>query len=216
LNSYSKSVPHWVGVHEQQIIKARGHPARLKRAFERSSVPMVMVDEERRYVAANALAQSVLTLSLAELRRLRLDDLTPPHLMPTMESTWARLLENGWVAWPFPSSSIDRSYLGITYFALANALPGQHLIAFAPAGWPDTPTLADGERASLQPGSPLTPRELEVLELAAEGNTRVMIAGRLRVSPATVRTHFEHIFAKLGVHDRAAAVAQAMRLRLIA
>jgi two-component system nitrate/nitrite response regulator NarL len=36
------------------------------------------------------------------------------------------------------------------------------------------------------------------------------------VSPATVRAHFEHIYAKLGVHDRAAAVAQAMRLGMIA
>jgi len=212
---HPKSVPQWVGVYEEQVIKARGQPARLKRVLERSSVPIVMVDDERRYVDANALAQSVLTLSLDELRRLRVDDLTPPHLVPSMESTWARLLENGWVAWPFPSSAVDGSYLGTTYFALANALPGKHLIAFAPAGWPGGPMLAELERKRREHGSPLTPREVEVLELTAKGNSHREIARTLLVSPATVRTHFEHIYAKLGVHDRAAAVAQAMRLGLI-
>jgi len=213
---HPKSVPQWVGVHEEQVIKARGQPARLKRVLERSSVPMVMVDDERHYLDANALAQSVLTLSLDELRPLRVDDLTPPRLVPSMESTWARLLEDVWVAWPFPSSAIDRSYLGLTYFALANALPGKHLIAFAPAGWPGGPMLGELERNGREHGSPLTPREVEVLKLAADGNSRGVIAGTLLVSPATVRTHFEHIYAKLGVHDRAAAVAQAMRLGLIA
>jgi hypothetical protein len=41
-------------------------------------------------------------VSLPDLRRLRLDDLTPPHRMPTLEANWERLLEDGWIAWPFP------------------------------------------------------------------------------------------------------------------
>ena len=61
----------------------------------------------------------------------------------------------------------------------------------------------------------LTPRELEVLDLAAAGCNGPMIAARLVVSAATVRTHFEHIYEKLEVRDRAAAVAKAMRLGLI-
>jgi len=63
--------------------------------------------------------------------------------------------------------------------------------------------------------SPLTPRELEVLQLAAGGNSRPEIAERLTISPATVKTHFEHIYEKLEVGDRAAAVAWAMRAGLI-
>jgi DNA-binding CsgD family transcriptional regulator len=62
----------------------------------------------------------------------------------------------------------------------------------------------------------LTERQLEVLALAAAGNTAPRIAIELGLSPATVRTHFEHVYAKLGVTDRAAAVAQAVRLGLIA
>jgi DNA-binding CsgD family transcriptional regulator len=202
-----------VAVHAEQIIEARGQEAELNRVFERSSVPMVLVDDERRYVNANAAAESALTLSLAELRRLRLDDLTPPQMMPTVQSTWAQLMETGSVGWPPPSSEVEQGFLGVTSYAVANALPGQHVIIFSPAGWPDSAML--DERASTESGPPLTPRELEVLKLAAEGNSRSSIARALVVSPATIRTHFEHIYAKLGVHGRAAAVARAMRLGLI-
>jgi DNA-binding CsgD family transcriptional regulator len=61
----------------------------------------------------------------------------------------------------------------------------------------------------------LSERELEVLSLAAEGHSGPQIAERLVVSPATVKTHFEHIYEKLGVGDRAAAVAHALRIGLI-
>jgi PAS domain S-box-containing protein len=69
-------------------------------------------------------------------------------------------------------------------------------------------------RADLGPRR-LTDRELEVLGLAAEGYSGPQIAERLFVSPATVKTHFEHIYEKLGVGDRAAAVAYALRTGLI-
>jgi DNA-binding CsgD family transcriptional regulator len=69
-------------------------------------------------------------------------------------------------------------------------------------------------RAQLEP-SPLSPRELEVLKLAAEGLSGPKIADRLVVSPSTVKTHFENIYEKLGVGDRAGAVAQALRVGLI-
>jgi PAS domain S-box-containing protein len=65
-------------------------------------------------------------------------------------------------------------------------------------------------RGELKP-SALTPRELEVLQLAAQGFGGRQIAERLVLSPATVRTHFEHIYEKYGVSDRASAVAKALR-----
>src|SRR5919202_5954529 len=55
----------------------------------------------------------------------------------------------------------------------------------------------------------LTERELEVLQLVAEGLTNREIARWLFISPATVRTHLEHVFRKLGVRSRAAAVSAA-------
>jgi two-component system nitrate/nitrite response regulator NarL len=56
---------------------------------------------------------------------------------------------------------------------------------------------------------------MEILQLLAFGHTNRDIAGKLYISPDTVKTHLEHIYQKLGATDRTAAVAEAMRRRLI-
>ncbi|QXE34568.1 response regulator transcription factor [Streptomyces sp. GMY02] len=56
---------------------------------------------------------------------------------------------------------------------------------------------------------PLSAREREVLELVARGTPNKEIAAELFISEATVKTHLTHLYAKLGVKDRAAAVAVA-------
>lgn len=61
------------------------------------------------------------------------------------------------------------------------------------------------------PFDELTPREREVLELIARGHSNDEIAGRLSVSPHTVRNHINRVFAKLGVRDRAQAIVAAHR-----
>jgi PAS domain S-box-containing protein len=61
----------------------------------------------------------------------------------------------------------------------------------------------------------LSPRELQVLQLSATGYARRQIAEEIKVSEATVKSHFEHIYRKLGVPDRASAVAEALRQGLI-
>jgi len=61
----------------------------------------------------------------------------------------------------------------------------------------------------------LSQRELEVLGLVAGGNTNKEAAARLFISEATVKTHLLHIYAKLGVGDRAAAVAEAFNRGLL-
>jgi len=66
----------------------------------------------------------------------------------------------------------------------------------------------------LRPHALLTPRELQVLQLAARGSSGPGIAAELAISRGTVKRHFEHIYAKLGVSDRGGAVAAAMRLGL--
>ena len=65
------------------------------------------------------------------------------------------------------------------------------------------------------PQEPLSTRELEVLELVAAGNTNREAAARLFISEATVKTHLLHIYEKLGVSDRAAAVAEAFNRGLL-
>jgi LuxR family maltose regulon positive regulatory protein len=61
---------------------------------------------------------------------------------------------------------------------------------------------------------PLSARELEVLQLVAEGFSNGAIAARLIVSTSTVKTHINHIFGKLGVQSRTQAVAKARVLGL--
>ena len=57
----------------------------------------------------------------------------------------------------------------------------------------------------------LTPREAEVLKLIADGLTNAEICDRLVISHATVKTHVNRVFAKIGAHDRAQAVRYAFR-----
>ena len=61
----------------------------------------------------------------------------------------------------------------------------------------------------------LTPREMDVLELLAEGMTNSDVGARLEVSPRTVKTHVQNLLAKLDVPDRTGAVARGFRLGLI-
>ena len=65
------------------------------------------------------------------------------------------------------------------------------------------------------PGLDLTEREREVLSLMVEGLNNTQIAGRLTVSPSTIKSHVSNILSKLGVASRTEAVALAMRSRII-
>ena len=61
----------------------------------------------------------------------------------------------------------------------------------------------------------LTPREQEVLELISEGLSAPEIGRQIHLSPTTVKSHLHKLYEKLGVSDRAAAVAEAMRRGLL-
>ncbi|MFI6103118.1 response regulator [Streptomyces sp. NPDC051310] len=65
------------------------------------------------------------------------------------------------------------------------------------------------------PAQALTKRELEVLQLVGDGLSNQQISKRLFLSQATVKSHLVHVFAKLGVDSRTAAVAAATARRLI-
>jgi len=65
------------------------------------------------------------------------------------------------------------------------------------------------------PGLDLTERELEVLALLVEGLNNTQIAGRLSVSPSTIKSHVSNILSKLGVASRTEAVTLALRRGII-
>ncbi|MFI6479311.1 response regulator [Nonomuraea sp. NPDC050663] len=79
-----------------------------------------------------------------------------------------------------------------------------------------SPTVAGVLQQKVRPPSQtLSRRELEVLGLIARGATNREVAARLFITEATVKTHLLHIFGKLGVKDRAAAVAAAYETGLL-
>lgn len=61
----------------------------------------------------------------------------------------------------------------------------------------------------------LSSREIEVLELASQGNSNKVIAKKLFITEATVKSHFVHIFSKLSVTDRTSAVTEAVKRKII-
>jgi DNA-binding CsgD family transcriptional regulator len=207
-------VPRPVGTAADAAWAARDDAERLWSFFLRSHVPMVMVDDQRRYVDANRPARLAFRLTLDELRTLAIDDLTPVHRLGVLKGVWAELLEEGRSAGQYQVAGADGSRLDIVFCGLAGVLPGLHLIAFAPADWPEGEL--DAAEAGGTASSPLlTRREIEVLSLTADGFGGPELAGELWLSLATVNTHFKNIYEKLKVRNRAGAVAKAIRLGVI-
>lgn len=75
--------------------------------------------------------------------------------------------------------------------------------------------LMSGVRARREPAIALSAREQDVLRGLARGLSGPQIAAELHVSPSTVKTHLQRLYERLGVSDRAAAVAEGMRRGLI-
>ena len=109
---------------------------------------------------------------------------------------------------------------GATGYLMKDA-PRQELLQAVTAAARGESVLSPGIVARLldqvrQPGKEtVSQRELEVLQLVAVGATNRDVAERLFISEATVKTHLLHIYAKLGVNDRAAAVGAAFERGLL-
>jgi DNA-binding NarL/FixJ family response regulator len=87
------------------------------------------------------------------------------------------------------------------------------LVVLTPASLPDL--LPELRTAVEDLKEPLSERELEVLNLIAEGHSNKLIAQSLSISEHTVKTHVASIFEKLGVSSRTEAVSQAIRRGLV-
>jgi DNA-binding CsgD family transcriptional regulator len=207
-------VPRSVGAAADAVLGARREASRLKRIFERTPVPALMFDAQRWHVEANRPARLWFRRSLEEIRTYALGDLAPRDQLGSWERLWAQLLETGFVAERYQGTKPDGSPIDVFYCALADVLPGRHVIVFAPADWPED-ELGVIEDDGPDPSASLTPREVEVLALAAEGAGILELGEELTLSPNTVRSHLKHIYAKLGVHNRTGAVTRAIRLGLI-
>lgn len=102
----------------------------------------------------------------------------------------------------------------VELYSTARAELSSHLMDVLAHAGDDLGAFLARRRRELTP-SPLSPRETEVLGLGGDGLSIQEIGERLSISPATVKTHLGHIYRKLGVRDRTAAVADALRAGFI-
>jgi PAS domain S-box-containing protein len=114
----------------------------------------------------------------------------------------------------FPAVGPAGSVAVLSFYSFEPRVPSAELLRTLTAIGRELGRFLSRRQAELSP-RPLTEREIEVLRLAADGFSGPGIAEQLVLSPHTVRAHFEHVYEKLGVGDRAAAVAHALRTGLI-
>jgi PAS domain S-box-containing protein len=176
-------------------------------SFRSSLLPMVVADDQRRYVDANPAACLLLRLPEEEVLRLRVDDLTPPEGREHLDDLWAAFLREGTQRGTFELQMPDGPRLAVEYSATGHIEPGRHLsiLMFPPSG-----EVTD-DRARPAGTEVLTDREREVLNLVAMGMGSTWIAATLGVSSSTVETHVRHCLQKLGARNRAHAIALGVR-----
>jgi PAS domain S-box-containing protein len=191
---------------------------RLRMAFERSQQPMLIADDQRRWVTGNAAACDLLGISREEIPWRTMDDFTPPSERQKLEAQWKAFLASGGAEGWYQLYVPDRGPVPVEFSATANVLPARHLSVFIP---PDEASAEQARRtlpreatwAPVAAGSDrprLSGREREVMTLVASGLQSGDIAERLFLSPETVKSHVQNALGKLGAHTRAHAVAIAL------
>jgi DNA-binding CsgD family transcriptional regulator len=194
--------------------RSQGEERRPHPLFARSLNPMLIADDDRRYVDANAAACLFLRLPHDEICKLRIDDVTAPKLRPGLDALWKGFVQgstSGEVrqALPWEFHMPDGASVSVDLCSVAGFQPGRHLaiVVFPPE---DALNIRLG-RAPAPAGAVLTKREREILTLVALGKTGVQIAAELFVSPATVQTHMVNTLIKLGAKNRAHGIAIALQ-----
>jgi PAS domain S-box-containing protein len=167
---------------------------------------MLLANSRREYVDVNAAAVELLGYDRATLLRMRIEDLTPPELRVGVEGAWSAFLAEGTAVGAYEVLRADGSRLTTEFNATAYILPGLHLSIFLQDAEADDDTAVEIPENTI-----LTPREREVLERVALGESSAEIAGHLVISPETVRQHVRNILQKLGARTRAQAIGIALR-----
>lgn len=108
---------------------------------------------------------------------------------------------------------------GASGYLLKDTPPDELLAAIRAAAAGESalaPAVASRLMARMRaPRVSLSAREIEVLWLVAEGASNVDVAARLHITDATVKSHLVHVFSKLGVGSRTAAVSEARALGIL-
>lgn len=177
-------------------------------AFERSSLPMALLDEQRRYVEINPAHAQVFGYRREELVGRRVDDFLPENELPTVEDEWREFLETGDYSGERTYRSSDGTVVRIQYAASSAVVTGRQLALYVSL---NVEAEEQAERpAAARDGEVLSPREQEVVKLVAMGMTSRQAGEQLNVSTETVRTHIRNALAKTGTRTRAQLVARVL------
>jgi len=192
--------------------------------FSESRNPMLLADDDRRYVNANTAACVLLGYDLATLRTMRIDDLAIPETRPYLDAVWSDFLERGGSVGRFALLRSDGTTVEVEFNATADVVPGLHLSLFInPAVTGEGQGLddvGDDPADNLQePVSAVTSRsgtlldavERRVMTLLALGLNWHEVADEIGISPSEVRASMQSAMDKLGARTRAHAVSIAIR-----
>jgi PAS domain S-box-containing protein len=188
---------------------------RLRAVLATAMEALTLVDDERRYLAVNDAATGLLGAPSEEIIGRRIEDFTPVEDWPRLERLWAELRQRGELEGDYVVLQGKATRRAVVFRARWGFVPGQQLIAALQLPLAGTHTARRAAALAGERRPRLSERELEVLQLVADGCTNEQVAERLVVSPATVKTHLQHVYEKLGTGQRAFAVAAALRLGLI-
>jgi DNA-binding CsgD family transcriptional regulator len=188
--------------------------------FERSHIPMALLDRDRRYVAVNDAMVAIYEYRREDMIGSLAGTGLPDEVSPTRSAEWQELLRMGElygerviahgsgaemrVSYAAHATDIDGQWRALFVVLSAQLHPqGEELIGVSTAGRSGS----GGPAASSQFSKVLTPREREVVRRVALGRSTPQIAVDLNLSPATVRSHVRNAMVKTDSHTRAQLVA---------
>jgi PAS domain S-box-containing protein len=171
--------------------------------FEQSSHPIVLLDEDRRIVAANSAAAELWGSDQAELVGRSIVDSIDPGERSRAAHEWRAFLRSGEYSGSRRLLRADGTPVRVAFAARRAPVDGRPLSVYVL-----TPAQAGpAEGADHGTQLPLTERERQVITLIALGRETDEIAAELHISRETVRSHVRNAMSKLGVHTRAQLVA---------
>lgn len=171
--------------------------------FERSSNPIVLLDDERRILEVNDAALALFGGERDQLIGTSIVDGIRSAEREQAAREWQQFLKTGEYSGTRALVRADGSEVQIDFAAKVATIGGRRLAIYVAVG--DDPACSPS--AALTGELPLTEREREVVTLIALGRETAQIAAEMHISPETVRTHVRNAMSRLGAHTRAQLVA---------
>lgn len=195
--------------------------------FERSHIPMALVDRDCRYAAVNDAALELYQYPREQIIGRRAGSGMPEEDPAATEAAWQELLRSGElygeqlvrgsagrplrVSYAAHGTNVEGRWMALFVVLSAQVEPeGEELISGTRPGSSGRGAAGGGAGASPQfgpAGKQLTSREREIVERVALGRSTPQIAADLNLSPATIRSHVRNAMVKTGAHTRAQLVA---------